>query len=65
MVEADILVKGDNTGIAALYVVASLFLGLVAVYLGIVAAATWLTAPRRRDEARRSRGTPHDLHRGN
>jgi CrcB protein len=41
MTEADQLAKGHAIDIAAIYVVASLFLGLAAVYSGIVVARLW------------------------
>jgi CrcB protein len=41
VVEADLLVKDGQVGVAAAYVVASLVLGLVAVYLGIVTGRLW------------------------
>ncbi len=41
MTEADLLAKGNATDIAALYVATSLFLGLAAVYAGIVVARLW------------------------
>ena len=44
VVESDLLVKDGRVGVAAVYVVASLAAGFLAVYLGIVAARLW---PRR------------------
>ncbi len=41
MTETDLLGKDRYTEIAALYVVASLFAGLIAVYAGIVIARLW------------------------
>ena len=43
MTEAVVLAKDHHADIAALYVLASLFLGLFAVYAGIVVARLWPT----------------------
>ncbi len=46
LVEADVLVRDGRVGLAAFYVFGSLFLGVLAVFLGLLAARAVLPASR-------------------